>query len=136
QKDIARNAAMLQRMFETRRFAVEIVPTSGSPVLLAERRTAAARRTLTFYFHYDGQPVDPAEWVYNPPFSPVIVVPHEPAGWTVRGMRAIGRPCFSARAASWPRWSPSMVRCAICTAGTTGTGRRIRRWRWRGCWRR
>ena len=71
--DIARNADALTRMVEKRRFVPETIATSGSPVVLAERRVANAARTLTFYFHYDGQPVEAREWTYGPPFSPVIV---------------------------------------------------------------
>jgi len=81
--DIERNAQALGRMFELRRFLPDRIATSGSPVVIAERRAAGARRTLTFYFHYDGQPVDPTEWTYEPPFSPVIVAEHEPAGRTI-----------------------------------------------------
>src|SRR5262245_8837303 len=54
--DIKRNADALMRMFERRRFAPETVPTGGSPLVVAERRIPNVRRTLTFYFHYDGQP--------------------------------------------------------------------------------
>ncbi|MCU1386365.1 MAG: peptidase, partial [Acidobacteria bacterium] len=71
--NIARNAAALTRMFEKRRFLPDTVATSGSPVVLAERRVPNVTRTLTFYFHYDGQPVEPREWTNGPPFSPVIV---------------------------------------------------------------
>jgi acetylornithine deacetylase/succinyl-diaminopimelate desuccinylase-like protein len=71
--DIEKNAQALTRMFEKRRLLPEVVPTSGSPIVLAERRLPAATRTLTFYFHYDGQPVEPREWTYGPPFAPVIV---------------------------------------------------------------
>ncbi len=75
--NIKRNADALTRMFERRRFAPEIVPTAGSsPLVVAERRLPSARRTLTFYFHYDGQPVNDAEWIYEPPFKPVIVAEH------------------------------------------------------------
>ena len=81
--DIERNAQALTRLLELRRFLPDRIATSGSPVVIAERRAAAARRTITFYFHYDGQPVDPAEWTYEPPFSPVIVAEHEPAGRTI-----------------------------------------------------
>src|SRR5438093_5205718 len=81
--DIGRNAQALARMFELRRFLPERIATSGSPVVFAERRAPNLRRTITFYFHYDGQPVDPTEWTYEPPFSPVIVVEHEPAGRTL-----------------------------------------------------
>jgi len=70
---IARNAQALTRMFEKRRFLPETIATAGSPVVLAERRVSGAARTLTFYFHYDGQPVEPREWTNGPPFSPVIV---------------------------------------------------------------
>ena len=70
---IARNAEALTRMFEKRRFAPESIATSGSPVVLAERRVPNATRTLTFYFHYDGQPVEAREWTYGPPFAPIIV---------------------------------------------------------------
>jgi acetylornithine deacetylase/succinyl-diaminopimelate desuccinylase-like protein len=81
--DIQRNAEALTRMFEHQRFAPEIIPTGGSPLVVAERRMPNARRTLTFYFHYDGQPVDPSEWTYEAPFKPVIVAAHEPAGRTI-----------------------------------------------------
>jgi len=81
--DIQRNAAALTHMFEHQRFAPEIIPTAGSPLVVAERRIPSVRRTLTFYFHYDGQPVDPAEWTYEAPFKPIIVAAHEPAGRTI-----------------------------------------------------
>src|SRR5438128_3319478 len=81
--DIERNAQALTRMFEHRRFLPERIATSGSPVVLAERRSPILRRTITFYFHYDGQPVDPTDWTYDAPFTPVIVVEHEPAGRTI-----------------------------------------------------
>ena len=73
QGDMARNADALTQMLARRRFTAEILPTSGSPVVLAERRAPNAVRTLTFYFHYDGQPVDPREWTHGPPFTPVVV---------------------------------------------------------------
>ncbi len=81
--DIERNAQALTRMLELRRFLPDRIATPGAPVVVAERRIPSARRTITFYFHYDGQPVDPAEWTYEPPFSPVIVTEHEPAGRTI-----------------------------------------------------
>ena len=71
--DIQRNAETLKAMLARRRFAAEIVPTPGSPLVFAERTVPGAQRTLAFYFHYDGQPVVASEWIYSPPFSPVIV---------------------------------------------------------------
>ncbi len=71
--DIQKNVQALTRMFERRRFAPDTVATGGSPVVLAERRAPNLRRTITFYFHYDGQPVVASEWVNSPPFTPKIV---------------------------------------------------------------
>ncbi len=81
--NIRRNAEALTRMFERRRFAPELIATQGPPLVVAERRLPNVRRTLTFYFHYDGQPVNASEWIYEPPFTPVIVVHHEPQGRTI-----------------------------------------------------
>ena len=71
--DIQKNVEALTRMFERRRFAPDTVATGGSPVVLAERRAPDLSRTITFYFHYDGQPVVASEWVNSPPFTPKIV---------------------------------------------------------------
>ena len=81
--NIKRNADALARMFERRRFAPELIAGAGPPLVVAERRLPNTRRTITFYFHYDGQPVNAAEWIYEPPFKPVIVAPHEPQGRTI-----------------------------------------------------
>ena len=36
-----------------------------------EIRTPGAKRTVIFYAHYDGQPVDPKQWS-TPPWEPVM----------------------------------------------------------------
>ncbi len=81
--DINRNAETLATWLRQRHFAAEVVPTSGSPMVLGERRAPNATRTVTLYFHYDGQPVDPREWIYSPPFTPVIVTAPKEQGGTV-----------------------------------------------------
>ena len=43
----------------------------SNPVVFGEIRTPGATRTLVFYAHYDGQPLDPKEWA-TPPFQPVL----------------------------------------------------------------
>src|SRR3954452_21979479 len=87
--DIEKNAQALTRMFERRRFAPESIATSGSPVVIAERRMPNVARTLTFYFHYDGQPVEAREWTYGPPFSPAIV---SAPGATARKLETVTGP--------------------------------------------
>ena len=70
--DIERNAEVIRQMLEKRGLTVRLLRASGAPpVVLGELRTPGARQTIGIYAHYDGQPVDPQQWL-NPPFSPAI----------------------------------------------------------------
>jgi len=51
---------------------VEVIDTSGHPLVYAEGAQQPGRRTLLFYGHYDVQPVDPLELWISPPFEPAI----------------------------------------------------------------
>ena len=55
-----------------RGFTAEILETDGNPLVFAELRVPGAQRTLLFYAHYDGQPVDPKGWSQSSPFTPVL----------------------------------------------------------------
>jgi acetylornithine deacetylase/succinyl-diaminopimelate desuccinylase-like protein len=70
--DILRNADALTTLFEQRGCTVSRIETAGSPVLIARRDVRSARGTLTFYMHYDGQPVNPKEWTKGQPFAPAV----------------------------------------------------------------
>jgi acetylornithine deacetylase/succinyl-diaminopimelate desuccinylase-like protein len=70
--NIRRNADHLRGLFLKRGFAVEILETSGNPLVFAELRTPGAERTILFYAHYDGQPVNPKGWHQQSPFVPVL----------------------------------------------------------------
>jgi acetylornithine deacetylase/succinyl-diaminopimelate desuccinylase-like protein len=71
-ENIQRNAVFIMRMMEKRGIAAKLVSTAGaSPLVFGELRTPGATRTLLFYAHYDGQPVDATEWT-SPPFEPVL----------------------------------------------------------------
>lgn len=50
----------------------EIVPTSGHPIVYAEKIVDASRPTVLVYGHYDVQPPDPLELWTSGPFEPVI----------------------------------------------------------------
>src|SRR5271163_1722148 len=70
--NIQRNAEFIARSLEKRGVAPRLVSIPGSnPVVFGEIRTPGATRTLVFYAHYDGQPLDPKEWV-TPPWQPVL----------------------------------------------------------------
>ncbi len=70
--NIQRNAELISKMLEKRGVAAKLVSVPDSnPVVFGEIRTPGATRTLVFYAHYDGQPLDPKEWA-TPPFQPVL----------------------------------------------------------------
>ena len=71
-RDIELNAEFIKTMLESRGITVRMLGVKGAPpVILGELRTPDARSTIGIYAHYDGQPVDPAQWL-SPPFSPVV----------------------------------------------------------------
>jgi acetylornithine deacetylase/succinyl-diaminopimelate desuccinylase-like protein len=71
-QDIERNAEFIKKMLENRGVTVRMLRVPGAPpVVLGELRTPGVRPAIGIYAHYDGQPVDPAQWL-NPPFSPVV----------------------------------------------------------------
>jgi len=70
--DMQKNAAHLQTLFTARGFKVETVGGPGAPVVFASLDVPDAAGTLTFYIHYDGQPVDPTEWTRCRPFTPCL----------------------------------------------------------------
>jgi acetylornithine deacetylase/succinyl-diaminopimelate desuccinylase-like protein len=74
--NIERNAAAIAEAFTRRGAAVKLLRVEGAPPLvvanvLAGARPGAGAPTLTFYAHYDGQPVDAAQWT-SPPWDPVL----------------------------------------------------------------
>ena len=71
-ENIQKNAQAIARMLEKRRIPAKLVSVPGSnPVVFGEIRTPGATRTIVFYAHYDGQPLDPGEW-NSPPFEPTL----------------------------------------------------------------
>jgi acetylornithine deacetylase/succinyl-diaminopimelate desuccinylase-like protein len=70
--DIERNAQAVKGMLESRGVTVQFVRVPGAPPLVyGELRTSRVAPWIGIYAHYDGQPVDPAQWK-SPPFNPVI----------------------------------------------------------------
>ena len=70
--NIRKNAAAIVAMMEKRGVKARLLDSPGaSPVVFGEIDTPGASRTVTFYAHYDGQPLDPKEWA-TPPWQPVL----------------------------------------------------------------
>ena len=70
--NIKRNAELLRQMLERRGMKPEVWETPGAPIVYGERLVPGATRTILFYIHYDGQPVDKAGWKQDDPFKPVV----------------------------------------------------------------
>ena len=71
-ENVRRNAVLLRDLFAKRGFTTEILETDGNPLVFAELRVPGAQRTLLFYAHYDGQPVDSKGWSQSSPFTPIL----------------------------------------------------------------
>jgi acetylornithine deacetylase/succinyl-diaminopimelate desuccinylase-like protein len=71
--NIQKNAAHLVEMLEARGIETHLLPINGrGPVVFGKLITPEAKRTVIFYAHYDGQPVDAAAWTDGKPFEPVL----------------------------------------------------------------
>jgi acetylornithine deacetylase/succinyl-diaminopimelate desuccinylase-like protein len=71
--NIQKNAEHLREMLEARGIETHLLPITGrGPVVFGKLIAPAATRTVIFYAHYDGQPVDPAAWTDGTPFEPVL----------------------------------------------------------------
>jgi acetylornithine deacetylase/succinyl-diaminopimelate desuccinylase-like protein len=89
--NIRRNAEAIRDALTRRGVDAKLVsgPANAAPIVFGEIRTAGATRTIGFYAHYDGQPLNPGEWA-TPPFQPTLrdraidaggrVIPLPPAG--------------------------------------------------------
>ena len=70
--NIERNAAAISGLLEKRGVKTRLLRSGGvPPAVYGEIETPGATRTLVFYAHYDGQPLDPKEWK-TPPWQPVL----------------------------------------------------------------
>jgi acetylornithine deacetylase/succinyl-diaminopimelate desuccinylase-like protein len=71
--NIQNNAERLRGMLEARGIETHLLPVEGrGPVVFGKLEVPGAKRTVIFYAHYDGQPVDAAEWTDKAPFEPIL----------------------------------------------------------------
>jgi acetylornithine deacetylase/succinyl-diaminopimelate desuccinylase-like protein len=69
--DVEANARYLQGLLRTRGFAARLLYAEPGtpPSVFGELKTPGATRTVTFYAHYDGQPIGQKGWI-STPFEP------------------------------------------------------------------
>ena len=68
--NIRRNAEAIVAMMQRRNLAPQLLESQATPglppLVYGEWKVPGAKRTLVLYAHYDGQPVNPAEWTTTP----------------------------------------------------------------------
>ncbi len=71
--DLRHNAGELASRFEARGATMEVVelPDTAAPVVIGHLSSTQPTATLGVYVHYDGQPVEPGEWITDP-FTPTL----------------------------------------------------------------
>ncbi len=70
--NIERNAAAIATMCAKRGLAVQTLRLENAPpIVVADLVAPGAKRTIAFYAHYDGQPVDAKQWKSDP-WQPVM----------------------------------------------------------------
>jgi acetylornithine deacetylase/succinyl-diaminopimelate desuccinylase-like protein len=80
--DVRANATFIQAMFKKRGVELRRLEAPGAaPALFGEVRVPRATTTVVLYAHYDGQPVDMAQWLNKRPFTPEL---RDAAGSIVR----------------------------------------------------
>ena len=68
---IARNAAQIKDLLESRGVRVRLLDGAGGPPVVYGELSVGAPKTVVIYAHYDGQPVEPERWA-SPPWTPVL----------------------------------------------------------------
>ncbi len=67
-----RNAEAIAALYRQRGLNVRILQIEGAPpAVYAALDSPGAKRIVTFYAHYDGQPTNPAEWS-GAPCTPIL----------------------------------------------------------------
>ena len=69
--NIGRNTAKLIEMMSRRGIKTQLLTGDGPPAIFGELNTPGATRTVGFYAHYDGQPVEASKWASDP-FKPTL----------------------------------------------------------------
>ena len=85
--NIRKNAGFILQMMQQRGIQAQLLdgPVPGTtPAVFGAVNTPGATRTLIFYAHYDGQPVNPKQWTGGlQPFDPVFITAPVEQGGTI-----------------------------------------------------
>ncbi len=79
--DIGKNVDWCRQALEKRGFSTIQWPSATRPVLYAQLQQQEVQPTVLFYFHIDGQSVDPQYWFQADPYKAVLKESIEGEGW-------------------------------------------------------
>lgn len=92
-QNIRRNAQAIELMLQQRGLQPQLLEPAedrdAPPLVYAQWKVPGAKRTLVVYAHYDGQPVNPTEWV-TPPWTPTLRTAPASEGGRVVGLDSPG----------------------------------------------
>jgi acetylornithine deacetylase/succinyl-diaminopimelate desuccinylase-like protein len=80
-EDIEKNVEWCKNAFQARNFITTRIETETAPLLLAERKSRNAKKTVLIYLQIDGQPVDTTRWFQKNPYKPVLKKQNSSGNW-------------------------------------------------------
>lgn len=80
---VRKNMEWAKTAFELHGFEVSLLEAPNIPVFLAERRVDEDAPTILYYFHIDGQAVNPENRDQEDPFKPVLKKQTKEGDWEV-----------------------------------------------------
>ncbi len=78
-----KNINWVARQFDDLDFRTSLLKTSTLPILIAEKEYDPNYKTVLFYFHIDGQPINPEAWNQDHPFKPVLKSEDKDGLWKI-----------------------------------------------------
>ncbi|SDB43250.1 Acetylornithine deacetylase/Succinyl-diaminopimelate desuccinylase [Flavobacteriaceae bacterium MAR_2010_188] len=80
-EQIEKNVVWCESAFTKRGFVTKRLQTETVPLLLAERETIGAKKTVLIYLQIDGQPVDSTKWFQKDPYVPALKEKKDDGSW-------------------------------------------------------
>ncbi|TVP48129.1 MAG: M20/M25/M40 family metallo-hydrolase [Mongoliibacter sp.] len=71
-EQLVANVAWCEENLQQRGWITKKLETPGAPLVLGHKEVPNAEKTVLFYFHIDGQPVDRKRWDQEDPYKPVL----------------------------------------------------------------
>lgn len=82
-EQIKANISWIKDAFDKRNFKTSILKSAGNSLLFAESIVDNSMKTVLFYFHLDGQPVDISKWDQENPYKPELKKRNISGNWEI-----------------------------------------------------